>query len=79
MATLTQLGRFLRKLRIDRGELLRDMAATGGQRLLVSMGFLRNRNMSLMSQSRRARRELESSSTACRRKAANSARLLPAR
>lgn len=33
---LTQLGAFLRKLRIDRRELLRDMAA----RLGVSMSFL---------------------------------------
>lgn len=33
---LTQLGKFLRKLRIDRGELLRDMAT----RLNVAMSFL---------------------------------------
>ena len=36
MATLTELGRFLRKLRIDRGELLRDMAAKLG----VAISFL---------------------------------------
>jgi len=33
---LTQLGKFLRKLRIDRGEFLRDMAAKLG----VAMSFL---------------------------------------
>lgn len=33
---LTQLGKFLRKLRIDRGELLRDMAA----KLNLAMSFL---------------------------------------
>lgn len=36
MTTLTPLGRFLRKLRIDRGELLRDMA----EKLGVTMSFL---------------------------------------
>lgn len=36
MTTLTDLGRFLRKLRIDRGELLRDMAAKLG----VAISFL---------------------------------------
>ena len=36
MVTLTELGRFLRKLRIDRGELLRDMAAKLG----VAISFL---------------------------------------
>ena len=36
MGELTQLGKFLRKLRIDRGELLRTMAC----RLGVSMSFL---------------------------------------
>ena len=36
MAELTRLGRFLRKLRIDRSELLRDMAA----KLDVAISFL---------------------------------------
>ena len=36
MAELTQLGKFLRKLRIDRGELLRDMA----KKLDVALSFL---------------------------------------
>lgn len=36
MSGLTQLGKFLRKLRIDRGELLRDMS----RKLGVAMSFL---------------------------------------
>lgn len=36
MGELTQLGKFLRKLRIDRGELLRDMA----KKLDVALSFL---------------------------------------
>ena len=36
MGELTQLGRFLRKLRIDRNELLRDMS----RKLEVTMSFL---------------------------------------
>jgi len=36
MNELTSLGRYLRKLRIDRGELLRDMS----QKLGVAMSFL---------------------------------------